>query len=91
MSYAVYKYPVEQNNEIVIEIPQYAEILTIQTQYGKPYIWALIDTRMPRVARRFILAGTGHPIQNKDELTYIGTFQLEEGSLVFHLFECTRR
>lgn len=34
---------------------------------------------------RFRLAGTGHPIAEAD-LRYVGTFQLADGALVFHVF-----
>ena len=39
--------------------------------------------------RHFRLSGTGHPL-GEDYLriiNYIGTFQMENGALVFHLFE----
>ena len=32
---------------ITLAMPEGAEILTVQTQYGEPKIWALIDTSLP--------------------------------------------
>jgi len=90
MSYAVYKYPIQAGDHIDVEIPKGAEILTVQTQNDQPCIWALVDERAPTERRMFRLAGTGHPIDNPNSLKYIGTFQLHEGSLVFHLFEYRR-
>jgi hypothetical protein len=29
----------------------------------------------------------GHPVPDANRLDYIGTFQLHEGALVFHVFE----
>jgi len=91
MNYAVYKYEILPGEHIDIDLPQGAEILTVQIQGDQPCIWAMIDTRAPIQRRRFRLAGTGHPISDPDALTYIGTFQLYEGALVYHLFEYARR
>jgi hypothetical protein len=83
----VYKYPIEMHDNFLVELPIGAYVLTVQVQHGTPYIWALVDTESPTELRPFRLLGTGHPIEQP--LTrYIGTFQLNGGALVFHLFEC---
>jgi len=90
MSYSVYKYEVPVGEHVDIEIPQGAEILSVQTQNDQPCIWALVDKRAPMERRKFRIAGTGHSIDNPNALTFIGTFQMHGGSLVFHLFEYGR-
>ncbi len=82
----VYKYPIIATDYFQLELPQDAQILTIQTQHSEPQLWALVDTDALMETRRFRLAGTGHPISDEN-LRYIGTFQLNGGTLVFHLFE----
>jgi hypothetical protein len=82
----VYKYPVVLNDEFTLGLPGKARVLTVQVQRGKPYLWALVDTEEPSRLRHFRLAGTGHPI-NEPISEYLGTFQVEGGLLVFHLFE----
>ena len=82
----VYKYPIIATDDIVINLPKGAEVLCVQTQGNEPFIWALVDPEEPLEPRRFRMAGTGHPIEETD-LTYRGTFQLQGGALVFHLFE----
>jgi len=85
----VYKYEVPVMDVVTIQLPIGAEILTVQSQNGIPCIWALIDPVNPYKDRTFRLAGTGHSIEVNNEVkeNYIGTFQLENGLLVFHLFE----
>jgi len=86
MEKTVYKYGVEIEDEFTVHLPQGAEILTVQIQHGRPFMWALVDPSARPESRRFRLAGTGHPINN-GALTYINTFQIEGGMLIFHLFE----
>ncbi|MCP4552476.1 MAG: hypothetical protein GY834_10655 [Bacteroidetes bacterium] len=83
----IYKYPVIPNDEICIEMPEDAQILTVDTQFGKPQIWALVNPQNPLEKRHFRMAGTGHSIDEKQNLHHLGTFQMDEGTLIFHLFE----
>ena len=87
MSYAVYKYQIEVKTNPIVEMPKYAEILTIQTKEGIPYIWALTDIRAPNVRRHFRIIGTGFSINDPNDLTYIGSFQLCETQEIYHVFE----
>lgn len=83
----VYKYPLLPiGDNIVLSLPAGATVLSVQVQHGEPCVWALVDTDAPLVKRSFRLAGTGHPLPNAP-LAHLGTFQLEGGSLVFHLLE----
>lgn len=84
----IFKYPFEVTDYQTITMPKEAEILCVQVQNGVPCIWALVDTLSMPVDRYFSVYGTGHPVYN-DASEYIGTFQINDGSLVFHLFEYT--
>lgn len=68
-------------------MPRGAKVLSVQVQNGVPCIWALVDPVEPVEMRRFLLVGTGHEIECTDGLSFIGTFQMRDGELVFHLFE----
>lgn len=69
-------------------MPKGARPLTIQTQAGRPCVWALVDDERPLEPRWFRIAGTGHPIEDEiAEDGYIGTFQVIGGGLIFHVFE----
>lgn len=70
----------------IIEVPVGAKILTIQEQNGEPQIWMLVDPDAPKCKRRFLSYGTGHEMPD-DPGQYVGTFQLKDDGLVFHVFE----
>jgi hypothetical protein len=76
-----------QASESQIEMPEGAEILTLQMQNGVPCIWALVDPAEPIQKRYFEIFGTGHPIpQGVFKIRkYINTYQVS--GLVFHVFE----
>ena len=72
-----------------VTLPKNAEILTVQVQFGKPCIWALVNPENKPEERKLRLVGTGHDISDDEarKLRYIGTFQMHDGLLVYHLFE----
>lgn len=83
----VFKYPLAVADIQHVEMPSGAAILCVQTQRDQPCLWALVDTDESAMVKREIrVAGTGHPI-SEGQMHYIGTFQLADGSLVFHTFE----
>lgn len=95
MSKTIWKFPVAPKQKS-ISMPKGAEVLSVQEQHGMPCIWALVDPSNKTEERHFEIFGTGHDIpmngerksyQNPVKRKYIGTFQLQGGSLVFHLFE----
>ena len=90
MTQTIWKYPFEIKDEICLEMPEQAQILTVQVQAGTACIWALVSPNPHRIAakRWFRIYGTGHPVDEPGQ--YVGTFQLHGGALVFHLFEVTR-
>ena len=83
----IWKFPLQITGCLVITMPEDAEILCVQVQMDAPYIWALVDPSAGKEPRSFRMFGTGHPIETGIDYTYIGTFQVHGGSLVFHLFE----
>jgi len=87
MSKSIWKFPLETTDIQQIEMPVDAEILTVQTQNGKPNIWALVSTDAPKRKVSFEIFGTGHPVPENANRRYVGTYQLSGGALVFHCFE----
>lgn len=81
----IYKYPVEIDKQIIIMMPWGAKFLCIQVQNGVPCIWVQVDTDEALVERKFFWYGTGNPSDMTKN--YLGTIQLHNGNLVFHLFE----
>lgn len=83
----IYKYPIELTDEFEIEMPIGAEIISVHTQNGIPYLWAIVDCPNTEL-RKFSLIGTGNPLENEfSKEDFIGTFLVYEDALVFHLFE----
>jgi hypothetical protein len=89
---AIWKYPLNLTDRIMLQMPEGAEVLAVQTQHGELCLWALVKPDAPKVDRYFRLFGTGHemPVDMGVDWTkedYRGTFQALGGDLVFHLFE----
>jgi hypothetical protein len=87
----IYKYPTQHAKMFSFKMPKGAEILCVQVDQktGIPCIWALIDPNIPEEYRDFELFGTGHEIYYDMgvERKYIGTYQLNNGEFVGHIFE----
>lgn len=86
MEKTIWKFQIEPNDIIKVDMPIGAEVLTVQTQFEQPCIWAIVNPKAKTETRTFRMADTGHPV-NENVKKYIGTFQLMSGQLIFHLFE----
>jgi len=85
---AVWKFPIPLEDVFEIEMPRVSKPLSVQVQKGIVQIWALVTPGRDIVKRRFYLCGTGHPREDiPRSLNFVGTFQLGQGNLVFHLFD----
>lgn len=67
-----------------LELPIGFEILTVQLQGGEPQLWALVDQAQPSESVTILIVGTGHDVPN--DASYIATFQVTSGTLIFHAF-----
>lgn len=95
----IWKFPVELTDRFEVEMPEGAEVLCVAPQDlasilgpmfaagDSVFMWALVDPDAPPTTRPFFLVGTGHALPNFANLRHLGTFQLQAGALVFHLFE----
>ena len=81
----IYKYPIEIQDEFRIVMPTDSEPLHVGMQGDRPYLWVLVNPMNECIQHQFYLMGTGH-IRKVSQATYVGTFQMAEGRLVFHLF-----
>ncbi|MBA7688460.1 hypothetical protein ES703_96941 [subsurface metagenome] len=88
----IFKYGIPPTNHFELVLPLNAEILTFQSQKEGFYIWAIIEEGLNVEKRYFRLAGTGHDLTEDFPKIkkYIGTAQIADGGLVFHLFELNR-
>ncbi len=69
-----------------VPMPREGGVVAVQVQHGLPVLWyrrPVEDRDM--VKRRFVIVGTGHHIDQSAR--YIGTFQMEDGDFIGHVFE----
>jgi len=69
-----------------IDMPRGAEILTVQMQNDTLMLWAKVASHTPHEPRMIVIIGTGNPIGGKLG-RYIGTVQMTNRQLVWHVFE----
>jgi hypothetical protein len=82
----IHKYPLRVAPEQHVEMPSAARILCVQVQNDTICLWAaVVNPAAPMQARTIQIVGTGNLFEN--DLTYLGTVQLERGQFVFHVFE----
>lgn len=88
MKKQIWKFPLNPGATIV-KMPYKAEVLTVQTQGETVCLWALVNPVNDTENRQFEVYGTGHNIHYDmgTERKYIGTIQMQEGALIFHVFE----
>ncbi|AZB23614.1 hypothetical protein EG339_02740 [Chryseobacterium bernardetii] len=80
----IYKYQLNTIGKQIITMPIDSEIISLQTQFGSPCIWAKVDDEKPVYDRTILTFGTGHPLP-EGNIEFIGTYQISE--FVFHVFE----
>jgi hypothetical protein len=87
-TWQVWKFPIDYTrDEQVVMMPVTARPLTVDLQHGiDPCLWALCDPDKELVERKVYIRGTGHPMGDASRGTYVGTYFLADGALVFHVF-----
>lgn len=87
----IWKYPLDLKDEQVVKMPQGAQILSVQRQFGNLMLWALVDSKAPSESREIIIAATGAPFPNVGIARHIGTVQMLDGALIWHVFEKAKK
>ena len=83
----VYKYKLAITDDQIVDLPASAKILHVENgDFYEISLWALVDPEESVDGRHIHIAGTGHPILDADQLSYVGT-TFHPGNLVFHVFE----
>lgn len=71
-----------------VSMPVGAKIVYLAKQNGLPQLWALVNPEeVDREERHFFIAGTGKAMPHW--MTYIDSWQMQDGQLIWHLFENT--
>lgn len=89
MNKTIWKFDLEFLDMQPIKMPENAEILSVGEQDGKLKIWALVKPDNAKVTRDFEIFGTGHNVycDMGIERKFMGTVQMKEHGLVWHIFE----
>ena len=83
----IYKYVLPLSGSFTMELPIDSHILSFQTQHDELTIWAVVWPNSSTEERRFSIIGTGDEFDFDLVTKYIGTTQMHNGNLVWHLFE----
>jgi hypothetical protein len=83
----IHKFPLTTQDKQVIQLPAFAQPLSLQTQHTIPCLWALVDTEQPLRDYVVLIYGTGHEVQKMPiGYEFLGTLQSANEGLVFHFF-----
>ena len=83
----IWKFELTPHRLQSIPIPAGGVILTVQTKGDNaPLLWVLVDPDLP-LEERCLGIYTTNTAMPDDPGRYVGTFQVMEGALEFHLFE----
>lgn len=86
MSKTIWKFVLDVTDSQFIRMPHESKILHVNTQRETVCMWAEVDPSLPQVLRRFCVYGTGHQMPD-DPGRYIGSIMLQDGDLIFHIYE----
>lgn len=81
----ILKYQLHVTDTQSVTIKGLRRILTVQVQYGVPCLWAVADPEGMPTTVIIGTYGTGNPLPAALG-DYLGSYQLEDGNLVFHVF-----
>ncbi len=82
----IFKYLLKNETHQEIEVPAFAQILTVQVQGDQLCLWALVNPDLHSKSKLSIgIYGTGHALPDRPG-AYISTVQMLGGDLVFHIF-----
>lgn len=86
---SVWKFPFSVSDWCEFPMPVGAKILHLAVQHGDPCLWAEVDSDAPTEMRTFRTYGTGHAMGYHNQ-HYVGTYMVQDGALVFHVYEQVR-
>ncbi len=87
MARVIYKYDLFATSKEEIQMPAGAEMLSIQMQFDKLKLWAIVDTNEAhRETKNILIYATGEEV-TEDNIRFIQTIQMDRGNLIFHIFE----
>jgi hypothetical protein len=85
----IWKMKLKPTGQQTFDVMAGAKVLTVQMQGETPCMWLMLDPDSESRERMTIeIFGTGHPMHDF-EREYIGTYQIDGGAYIFHVFRRT--
>lgn len=81
----VFKYDLYPST--TVSVPEGGIIRHVDVQWKRPQIWIEVDPAAPVETRTFRTVATGEPMDKALDLTYVGTYLVDYGTFVFHVYE----
>jgi hypothetical protein len=83
----IWKYELAIEDVQTRRMPAGAKVLHVDAQHGHPCMWAMVDPYAAKVARTFLIRGSGHPAAGARAENHVGTVLVDADFLVIHVFE----
>lgn len=83
----IWKYEIKSTGTSSVFIPIGSRVLSVQVQGGKVCFWAEVWQDAPKEERKFKVVQTGGEVNTCEGGAFIGTFQLDNGDYVGHVYE----
>lgn len=82
----IYKYTMPQHENVVLDLPKGAQVLSVLNQREDLVLYAKVDPDTSEIEpQQFAVRGTGHRFTG-EEGTFIGTVSFMGGSFILHVF-----
>ena len=83
----IFKYRLEPADVQRLYILKGSKILSVEEQYGKVVLYALVDDTYGELdCFKIFVKRTGHLADDVSDCKFLGTVKLDEGRLMFHVF-----
>lgn len=89
MTRTIWKFTLTLTDHQTLEAPGDFEPLSAQIQLGVPCLWALVSPSVASERHTIWIHGDGHIVQHPGHLRFIGTVQVDPGT-VFHVFHALK-
>lgn len=82
---SIWQFELKITNLQLICMPVGAEVLHVDFQGERLYLWARVETNAPTEEREIEICGTGHPLH--PGARHLGTLLDRRDALILHVFE----
>ena len=83
----ILKYALKVEDKQYLQLPLNSRLLSVEEQRENIVLYALVDDEEQTLEKYLIIMhGTGHRADDVSGYNFLGTVQLKNGALVFHIF-----